>query len=466
MTLVFEEIMTQGISQLSYMIGDDSAGVAAVIDPRPDVDVYIDLARKHEVTITHIFETHIHADFMSGSRELADRAGSAKIYASHEGGAESEYGFDHEGVKDGDQFELGKAIIKAAFTPSHTPEHMSYLLMEKGQEDMPWGILSGDCLFVGSAGRPDLLGAQETDKLATDLYKTLYDFYMQLDEDVIVYPCHGAGSACGANIGDRKHSTIGREKRTNAFLQYEGKQEEFKKFVVEGAPPEPDHYSRLKKVNSAGPPILRNLPLIPGLTPKAFYEAVESGQNQLVDTRHMLAFGGGHIQGAISLGARSELSTWAGETLDPEKPILLVLDNDVDLEDIVRLLLRTGFTQYAGYLVGGMTAWDNAGFAVQTLQQMSVHEVEAQKDKLQLLDVRSPGEWKNGHIPGARHQYVAELNDVTSTLDKSKPIVTYCGSGYRASLAASMLQKQGYVDVRNVPGSWKAWTKSNYPVET
>jgi hydroxyacylglutathione hydrolase len=462
--MIFEQLLTEGISQLSYLIGDDSAGTAAVIDPRPDAEIYVELARKHGVTITHIFETHIHADFMSGARELADRLGDAKICVSAEGGAE--YGFEHTGVKNGDRFEFGTVVIQAAFTPSHTPEHMSYLLAEKGQEDIPWGICSGDCLFVGSAGRPDLLGDQETDKLAEELYETLYDFYMKLDDGVIVYPCHGAGSACGASIGDRPHSTIAREKRTNAFLQYEGKQDEFKRFVTEGAPPEPDHYSRLKKVNGQGPPVQHGLPRVPGLPAKEFEQAANRKGVQLVDTRHMLAFGGGHIQGAVNLGARAELSTWAGEMLDPEQPILLVLEDDTAVDHVVSLLFRCGFTKFAGYLVGGMTAWDNAGLPIQTLRQMSVHELHESKDGLQILDVRSPGEWEGGHVPGATHHYVAELNGGPDTLDKQKPVATYCASGYRASLAASLLQKNGFSDVRNVPGSWKAWTHADLPVES
>lgn len=464
MSLVFEQILTEGIAQLSYLIGDTSSGTAAVIDPRPDVNLYLDLARRHELAITHIFETHIHADFMSGSRELADRLGQAGIYVSHEGGAE--YGYDHQGVRNGDRFEFGSVVLTAAFTPSHTPEHMSYLAADQGQEDMPWGIFSGDCLFVGSAGRPDLLGEQETDKLATALYETLYNFYMGLDDGVIVYPCHGAGSACGADIGDRLHSTMGREKRTNAFLQYKDKKDEFKKFVIEGAPPEPDHYKRLKKMNGDGPPVQHGLPRVPALTPGAFREVLEGGQSHLVDTRHMLAFGGGHIPNATSLEARAELSNWAGEMLDHETPILLVLENDSDLETVVALFLRTGFTRFGGYLVGGMTAWDNAGLPIQTLPQMSIHEVKKEVGRMQVLDVRSPSEWKSGHIPGATHHQVAELDGDLTRLDKSKPVATYCGSGYRASLAASLLQKHGFKDVRNVPGSWKAWENAGYPVES
>lgn len=467
MGLIFKQILTDGIAQISYLIGDDTEKSAAVIDPRPDVEIYVDMARENELAITHIFETHIHADFMSGARELAARVGTAKIYCSHEGGAESEYGFDHEGVSDGDRFEIGSTVITARHAPSHTPEHMAYLAAAKEHPLSPWGVFTGDSLFVGSAGRPDLLGKGKEDELAEAMFRTLYEFYLELDHEVIIYPCHGAGSACGADIGDRPNSTIGYERRFNPFLQFEGR-DEFKRSVLEGAPPEPSHYKRLKKINAEGPEIIWSLPRIRGLPPSAFKQAIESGENTLVDTRHMLAFGGGHIEGAINLGARAELSVWAGDQLDPERPILLVLDSDTDLDRVVPLLLRTGYTKYAGYLAGGMTAWDNAGLPIRTLPQMSVHQVNEQNDDLQILDVRSPGEWEGGHLPKARHQYVGDFHNgapVLDELDKNAPLAVYCNSGYRASLASSLLQARGFEDVRNVPGSWEAWTSAGYAID-
>lgn len=197
MALVFERIQTEGIAELSYLIGDDSAGVAALVDPTPDVDKYVKLARDHAVSITHIFETHIHADLMSGSRELCARLGSAKIFVSHEGGAR--YGFETEAVNEGDRFEFGELVVTAKHTPGHTPEHMSYILAEKKQAETPWGVLTGDSLFVNSAGRPDLMGGK-TDKLAEQLFHTLREFYLGLPDGVIIYPAHGAGSPCGADI--------------------------------------------------------------------------------------------------------------------------------------------------------------------------------------------------------------------------------------------------------------------------
>lgn len=466
MTMVFERVQTPGIAQLSYLIGDDSAGIAAVIDPRPEVQIYLDLARQHSVTITHVFESHIHADFMSGSRELISRLGpSATLLASGEGGAK--YGFDLQKIADGDRFEFGSVVLTARHTPGHTPEHMSYEIAEKDRPDSPWAVFTGDSLFVGSAGRPDLLGAEETEELTEQLFRTLRDYYLKLDDGVLIYPCHGAGSACGADIGDRPMSSIGFERRFNEFLQYDDF-DEFKRFVDEGAPPEPHHYKRLKKLNSKGPDILGHAPAIPGLTASQFRKELEGGQHQLVDTRQMLAFGGGHIKGAINIGPRPELSVWAGQMLDASRSVLLVLQDETDLDDILWLFVNTGFTKFAGYLVGGMKAWNNAGFELRETPQPTVHEVHKHLKDWQVLDVRAPDEWEGGRIPHARHAFVADMRDGldgASKLDRKRTVAVYCDSGYRASIAASILEREGFQDVRNIPGSWQAWKNAGYEIE-
>jgi hydroxyacylglutathione hydrolase len=460
--LQFKQWLTPGIAQLSYLIGDDAKGVAAVVDPRPDCDLYVKAARKLGLQITHIFETHIHADFMSGARELAQRVGTAKIYCSVEGDAE--YGFEHEPVRDGDTYEFGKVLVTARYTPGHTPEHVSFLLAEKKQADNPWGVLSGDSLFVNSSGRPDLLGEEETEELVKQLYDTLYKFYLGLDDHVIVYPCHGQGSACGPDIGDRLSSTIGYERRFNKYLNCDSL-EEFKELMESEAPPVPTHYPRLKKVNAKGPEVCGNYPRVEALPPKKFQERVKKGKAVLVDTRHMLAFGGGHIEGAINLGAREELSVFAGWMLEQDQPILLVLEEASALEEVVAYFWRTGFMKFAGYLLGGMTEWDNKGLPIAKLPQLSVHELhENKKSELQLLDVRAPDEWEEGHIPGAKHYFVGKMKEKLPKLDKKKPVATYCATGYRASLAASLLKKEGF-DARNIPGSWQAWQNAGFPVE-
>lgn len=461
MSLVFERIQTEGLAELSYLIGDDSAGVAAIVDPTADVDKYVRLAREHAVSVTHIFETHIHADLMSGARELCARLGSAKIFVSHEGGAR--YGFEGEAVQDGDRFEFGHLVVTAKHTPGHTPEHLSFILAEKKHVETPWGVLTGDSLFVNSAGRPDLMGAK-TDQLAEQLFHTLRDFYLGLPDGTMIFPAHGAGSPCGADIGERLESTIGYERKFNPFLQYQDFKD-FKSYALRTAPPTPAYYPRMKKLNAKGPRILGHLPGVPALPPKSFQQALEQKEGILIDTRSLLAFGGGHIAGALNIGGTPMLSIWAGWLLDPDQPVLLVLADDSEIEQVVKLFLRTGYTGFAGYLAGGMKAWDNAGFDLEHLGQMTVHDLKAAKGDLQIIDVRSPSEWEEGHIPGATHIFLPELREKAARLAKRKPVAVYCDTGYRASIGASILKQEGFQAVSNVPGSWQAWKKAKFPIE-
>ena len=364
-SLVFETIFTDGLAHLSYLIGDQETGRAAVIDPRRDVDVYLDLAREKGVVITHAIETHNHADFVSGCRELAVRSGTARVYLSVEGGME--YDFDHEPLHDGDTIDLGRVLLTARHTPGHTPEHLAYLFAEARRRDRPFGVFSGDCLFADSVGRPDLAGDDRSRNLAGQLFRSIREVFLKLEDGVRVHPAHGAGSPCGANIGDRLVTTIGYERRFNPALQLadEGK---FVAFVLDSAPPEPTYYRRTKKVNARGPEVLVSLPTARPLHPGEFRKAAE-GDVQLVDNRQMLAFGGGHIEGAMNIGPRPELSIWAGWMLDPDRPILLVLREDSDLSRVVTQLVRVGFTQFAGYLLGGMEAWANAGMPMRSVRK-------------------------------------------------------------------------------------------------
>lgn len=463
-SLVFERVFTPGVAHLSYLIGDRASGRAAVIDPRRDVEVYVELAAKHKLRITHTMETHNHADFVSGCRELADRTGTARVYLSAEGG--TKYAYPHEKLHDGDKIDLGRVILTARHTPGHTPEHLAYLIAENNHPHHPWGVFSGDCLFAGSVGRPDLLGAAHAHNLAKELYHSLHDVFLKLDNGVQVHAAHGAGSPCGANISDRLTSSIGFERRFNPALQIKDL-DEFVKYVLDTAPPEPRYYPRMKKINAAGPQVLQRLPSVPPLPPKDFQKAIEKGTAQLVDNRQMLAFGGGHIAGALNIGPRPELSIWAGWELDPERPILLVLEQESDLPTVVRELIRVGFTKFAGYLPGGMEAWNDAGLPLTRVAQMDVHDLKkalAGKE-LQVVDVRTPQEWEGGHVPGARYIFLPDLPSRLKQLDKDKPVAVYCDSGYRASIAASLLQSDGFTRVHNIPGSWKAWKAAGYPVE-
>jgi hydroxyacylglutathione hydrolase len=456
--VVFETLRTDGLAHLSYLIGDRASGQAAVIDPRRDVDVYVELARKHQLTITHAIETHIHADFVSGSRELAARTGTAKIDVSVEGSAR--YGFAHDPLRHGARIDLGAIRLTAVHTPGHTPEHMAYLATANGK---PWGFFSGDFLFADSVGRPDLLGAAQTPGLARALFRSVQTALPPLPDALPLYPAHGAGSPCGANICDRQ-STVGHERRHNPALQFTD-ESAFIDWVLRTAPPMPRYYPRMKRINAQGPEVLNSLPAVEWLEPAAFRKQLTAGQVQLIDNRQMLAFAGGHIAGACNLGPRAELSLWAGWMLDPEKPIALVLPRDDDLPEVLRQFLRVGFTNFAGCLKGGMEAWVTVGLPVQRLPQAPVHElntVPPSRD-VQLLDVRTPHEWDAGHLPDARYLFLGQLPEKLKTLNPDQPVAVYCATGYRSSLAASLLQANGFRKVHNVPGGYTAWTAAGFP---
>jgi hydroxyacylglutathione hydrolase len=429
-----------------------------VIDPRRDVEVYLDLARNHGLTITHALETHIHADFVSGSRELAARTGTARAHVSVEGGAH--YGFPHQPLRDGSRIDLGKVTLTAVHTPGHTPEHLSYLAAEGGR---PWGFFSGDFLFAGSVGRPDLLGIGQTPGLAKALYRSLQTALRPLPDALPLFPAHGAGSPCGANLCDRQ-STIGEERRSNPALQFTD-EDRFIDWVLREAPPIPRYYPRMKKVNAEGPEVLNSLPAVEFLQPEAFNRLLGEGV-QLLDNRDMLAFGAAHIAGAWNIGPRPELSLYAGWMLDPEKPIALVLQHNADLAGVLWQLLRVGFSRFAGCLERGMDAWTAAGLPVRKLHQLTADELRNKMSArdFQLIDVRSPREWDGGHLDTARYLFLGDLPAQAARLDPGRPVVVYCASGYRSSLAASLLQARGLDQVANVAGGYQAWTGSGFPV--
>ncbi len=462
MALVFERVVTEGLGDLSYLIGDDSAGVAAVIDPRADVDVYVRLARRHKVAITHILQTHVHEDFLSGADELAARVGNATLCSSEEDA--QPYGYAHQALHEGDRLEFGDTVLTARHTPGHTPEHMAFLVAEKDHEASPYAVFTGGSLLINAAGRTDLLGPDQAHALTAAQYRTLYDFYLKLDDGVIIHPTHAHGSPCGASIGDRLASTIGYERRFNPHLQCRS-EEQFQRFALDGLPPKPSYYPRLKESNTAGPPVLHGLPVASPLPAKAFAKRMKKGDAAIVDTRHMLAFGGGHVPGALNIGMAAQLPIWAGWMLDVAQPLLLVVESDAALDEVLRLFLRTGFTRFAGYLAGGMTAWDNAGLAVAAMAQVTVAQIHDRPADFTLVDVRAPHEWSGGHLPGARHIYLPELPARAGELPRGKPVVVYCDSGYRASIGASVLQRAGVAGVANLPGSMQAWKSAGYPLE-
>ncbi|QDT16674.1 MBL fold metallo-hydrolase [Alienimonas californiensis] len=463
--VVLEVVESGGLSHYSYFLADTRAGVAAVIDPRRDVAAYLKLAEEHGVTITLAIETHVHADFVSGARELADRTGTAKIAASVEGGAAYGFPVDRK-LKDGDTLNVGSIRLRAIHTPGHTPEHLSYVASTK-KEDRPWSLFTGDFLFIGSIGRPDLMGVKNTEGLAQKLYQSVRTAYADLPDALPIHPAHGPGSPCGANIQKPKGTpTLGRERDANPYWRIED-QADFVEALLAAQPPIPYYWPRMKQVNAAGPKVLGDRPAPEALAPAAFEKLIAGGDVQLVDTQLMFGYAGGHIRGATDLGYNEVMSLWGGWTLDYDKPIALVVPETADAEGPRDWLARVDLTEVQGFLKGGMTAWVKSGRPFDSFQTMSVREVHETfpTDAMQLLDVRQPSEWDMGHVKGAKYIFLPELPKRLNELDRSKPVVVYCGNGYRATLGASLLRQNGF-DARTVPGSWDAWTAAGLPVQT
>ena len=463
MALIFEQFLTESVGDASYLVGDDSTRVAAVIDPQVDIERYVTAAQEHGVAVTHVVQTHIHEDYLSGATALAHACGGAELWVS--GHDAPDYRFEHRTVKDGDELELGSVVLTVKHTPGHTPEHISILVSKDDTRDAPFAVLSGGSLLVEAAGRTDLLGPERAQELTRAQFKSLRDFFLALEDGVQVWPTHVHGSPCGAAIGDKTSTTIGYERKRNPLLQ-QTDEASFQKEALGDLPPKPRYYPRVKERNTAGQPTSSLSTAVRPLPPAGFHKAIEAGNGLLLDTRHMLAFGGSHIPGALNIGAAGHLSIWAGWMLDPSQPLLLVLDTDAKLSQVVTHLARTGFEQFAGYLAGGMSSWENAGLPLEALQQLHVAAAarESQQGALALLDVRSPQEWKNGHVPGARHIFLPDLPAKLGELSKAGCIGVYCDSGYRAAIAASLLQASGF-DVANIPGSWQAWRACDLPVE-
>jgi len=461
--IVLEKIEAGGISHYSYFIGDLLSGDAAVIDPRRDVEAYIELAKKHRLRILYAIETHIHADFVSGARELAYRTG-AQIRASVEGNPR--YGFAIDPVRNGDVIPVGGIELKAIHTPGHTPEHMSFLASQRGGKASPWALFTGDFLFAGSVGRPDLMGVANTDNLAKKLWDSLQTAFADLPDELPIYPAHGPGSPCGAGITERDgQATLGIERTSNPAMQFD-ERGAFIQDLLFNQPPVPYYWPRMKEVNERGPKVLGGVPDPEPLEPKAFEKMIVTEQAQLLDTRHFFGFGGGHIAGAVNIGHSSSISMWGGWLLDHERPIALVKAPEGAATEVTAWLMRVGLTNVKAVLEGGMEEWTMSGRRFATVPQMSIHMLRERLDDpdLQVVDVRQPSEWDEGHLPNARYAFLPEIPDRLDEFDRSRPVVTYCGTGYRASIGASLFKRGGF-DAYSVPGSIGAWEAAGYSFE-
>jgi len=455
MFLKIKRFEVPGLAQYSYVVSD--GGSAVVIDPIRDVDRYLAYAKSEGLRITHVVETHIHADFASGSLGLVEATGAELALSAYDDGELYRYAMLHRRLADGDSITVGSLRLQAMHTPGHTPEHLAFLLFDSAGK--PVAMFSGDFLFAGSLGRPDLLGDAAKVGLARNLYRSVQAL-TALPGDLVVYPGHGAGSLCGSGIGGHAETTLTHERATNAFFRYD--EAEFVERILASVPPLPTYYPRMKALNAQGAPALREIPTDMALS--ADEVDAMRGTVTLLDVRSSDSFAEAHIAGAVNIGAGPSLSLWAGWLLDPEQPIVLIAE-DGDLEEARRSLVRVGLDRIAGYLQHGMAAWIASGRPVSRSGQTSVDEASRELGDTVVLDVRDDNERSSGSIPGSQHVTLGDLPRSLDRLPRDRPILTVCGSGYRSSAAASLLTAAGFENVRSIDGGMTAWALAGLPVD-
>jgi hydroxyacylglutathione hydrolase len=470
--MFFRQVYEEGLAQASYLIGCQASGSAIVIDPKRDIDTYLEIAQEEGLRIVGVAETHIHADYLSGARELAQATG-ARLYLSGEGDEQWQYagleGFDHRLLKDGDSIELGNVTLTVLHTPGHTPEHLSFLVTDRATTDQPGFLLSGDFVFVGDLGRPDLLEeaagmAGSALPAARRMFQSLKEKFLTLPDYVQVWPGHGAGSACGKALGAVPSSTVGYERRFAWWADYlrGGDEEGFVKALLEGQPEAPAYFARMKRLNREGMSILGELPKPPRLSPEQFRAQLQAGA-VLVDTRDRLAFAGGHLRGSINIPASRGFSTWAGWLLPHDRPLVLLAAPE-QLEELTRKLVRIGLDSIQGYITG---LEGYAGGELETVPQVSAEQAREllERGEAVLLDVRAADEYAQSHIPGALNLHAGRVMQHLERLPRDRPLITYCLGGDRSSTATSALMAAGFHNLLNLSGGLKAWKQQRYPLE-
>lgn len=466
--MLFETFEEKGLSHYSYAVGCPGAGEMAVVDPRRDVDVYLDFAAARGLRISHVLETHIHADYASGARELAERTGAGLWLSAYDEGETFEVGFPHREARDGDELEIGSVRIRAVHTPGHTPEHLSFLVYDGSRSrEIPLLMLTGDFLFVGSLGRPDLLGEEAKRELAGRLFDSVRGKLAGLPDGLEIHPAHGAGSLCGAGMSGRSVSTLGYERATNPYLDPSLSRQAFIDRILASVPPFPDYYRRMKRLNSEGAPDRFGRPAMPAMPPADFRDAMAAG-SQVVDLRDPGAFSAGHVPGSLGIGAGPSFLAWAPWVVSYETPVLLVAPDPETARQAERELARVGIDDVRGSLLGGIEAWAEAGLPLAALPQVTPEEL-AEKlrsgDGLRVVDVRGPGEWLQGHVPGAIHMPLPELALRAGELN-GEPLALICGSGYRSTVAAGVLERSGFRGIHNVIGGMTAWRGAGLPTSS
>lgn len=448
---MFQRFFDEGLAQASFLVGCDRTRQAVVIDPRRDAVIYADAARQLGATIVAAIETHVHADFVSGARELAQQG--VRIITGPGAGLH----FDHFEAGDGERLPLGDVTLTFLHTPGHTPEHISVLAEPPDGTPM---VFTGDLLFVGGVGRPDLLGDELTRQLADQLFDSLRRV-MTLDERTEVHPGHGAGSLCGAGIGKEPSTTIGRERRQNAMLQYDDRAA-FVAAVLADIPGTPPYFARMKRVNAEGPALLTDTwsarPL-PSIQPSAAAALAADGA-LILDLRNGDDYVAGHPYGAINIAFGAKVGFWAGWVVPPDVPLILLADDPSHGREAGLQLLRVGLDRVVGTIEGGAAAWTRAGLPVATLEQVSVAELRdavEHGEPMQLVDVRTPREYASGHVAGAINIPVGEIPSRAAELRRDVAVATVCEGGYRSVLAASLLAREGITNLANVTGGMTAY---------
>jgi hydroxyacylglutathione hydrolase len=454
--MFFQHVYDKSLAQASFLIGCQAKGEAIVIDAQRDMDVYLKIAAQNNLKITHITETHIHADFLAGSRELAAVTG-AQLYLSDEGGADWQYQFDHIGLKHGDKIKVGNLTLEVLHTPGHTPESISFLLTDHPASSEPVMIFTGDFVFVGDIGRPDLLekaagliGTQEEG--ARQMYESIQRF-AELPSFVQVWPGHGAGSACGKALGAVPSSTVGYEKIRNWAFQYQNNEKGFVDYLLAGQPEPPKYFAMMKYLNKVSRPLLVEVPQHQELSSAQFLKAYSDGI-KVIDTRNKVAFAKGFIPGSINIQHNNTLSTWAGWLLNYQEQFIIIAELG-QMEEITRKLMRIGLDNIYGFV----TEVEGFGIELQTADVIDLETFKANmvKDNVQIVDVRSLTEFNDGHIEGAEHIFIGTLQDNLHKISKNKQVIIHCQSGDRSAIAYSILRRNGFETVKNYAGGMKEW---------
>ncbi|HKT89647.1 MAG TPA: rhodanese-like domain-containing protein [Candidatus Sulfotelmatobacter sp.] len=454
--MYFDQFYLGCLAHASYMLA--SEGEAVVVDPQRDVDLYVKAAAEHGVSIRHIFETHLHADFVSGHKELASRTG-ATIYMGAQAGAT----FPHVPVSDGFELKFGKALIRVLETPGHTPESICLVVTDSEKTAAPWAVLTGDTLFIGDVGRPDLSPRHTPAQLAGLLYDSLHSQLMALPDSVLVYPAHGAGSLCGKNMRAERSSTIGTERLTNYALQIKSR-EEFITQLTSNLPARPEYFSKDAEINRTGAAALSELLPLKAVSPGELVAMLRDGEIAL-DVRPGDDFAAGHVPGSVNIALSGQFASWAGTVLGLTAHPVLIADTEEQVEEARLRLARVGIEALDGYLAGGVAAWKQAGLPLATVAQMTVDELSRglESDSMRVLDVRRGPEWDAGHIDGAAWWPLDNFKVSAPEIDHDAPLAVHCKGGYRSMIAASLLQRAGFKNVINIVGGFDAWQAAKFP---